>query len=85
LRKVVKMKATAKDLRFYSKELLDSANRGEEVIITYRGKPYAKLVPITDENQLMVKEEHQLFGIWEDNEKVNDVNEHIKNLRKERY
>jgi len=79
------MKATAKDLRFYSKELLDSANRGEEVIITYRGKPYAKLVPITDENQLMVKEEHQLFGIWEDNEKVNDVNEHIKNLRKERY
>ncbi len=40
------MKATAKDLRFYAKELLESANRGEEVIITYRGKPYAKLVPL---------------------------------------
>ncbi len=79
------MKATAKDLRFYSKELLDSANRGEEVIITYRGKPYAKLVPIAEENQSLVKENHQLFGIWEDNEKIKDVNEHVKNLRKERF
>ena len=32
------MKATAKDLRFNSKELLDTVNRGEEVIITFRGK-----------------------------------------------
>ena len=32
------MKATAKDLRFHSKELLDTVNRGEEVVITYRGK-----------------------------------------------
>ena len=44
------MKATAKDLRFYLKELLESANRGEEVIITYRGKPYVKLVPFTERN-----------------------------------
>ena len=39
------MKATAKDLRFHSKELLNTVNRGEEVVITYRGKPCAKLVP----------------------------------------
>ena len=39
------MKATAKDLRFRSKELLGTVSRGEEVIITYRGKPCAKLVP----------------------------------------
>ena len=79
------MKATAKDLRFYSKELLDSANRGEEVIITYRGKPYAKLVPIAEKNQGMIKEEHQLFGIWQDNENITNINEHIRKLRKERY
>jgi prevent-host-death family protein len=53
------MKTTAKDLRFHTKELLDTANRGEEVIITYRGKLCAKLVAydeITDkrsENELL--------------------------------
>ena len=40
------MMATTKDLRFHSKELLESVERGEEVIITYRGKPNAKLIPI---------------------------------------
>ena len=39
------IKATAIDLRFHPKELLDSVNRGEEVVITFRGKPCAKLVP----------------------------------------
>ena len=31
------MKATAKDLRFHSREILESVLRGEEVTITYRG------------------------------------------------
>lgn len=40
------MVTTAKKLRFHTKELLESVSRGEEVVITMRGKPYAKLVPI---------------------------------------
>jgi len=44
------MKATAKDLRFNSKGLLDTVNRGEEVVITFRGKPCAKLIPYDEEN-----------------------------------
>ncbi len=39
------MKATAKDLRLHLKELIEAVNRGEEVVITFRGKPCAKLVP----------------------------------------
>jgi prevent-host-death family protein len=39
------MVTTAKKLRFHTKELLESVSRGEEVVITMRGKPYAKLVP----------------------------------------
>ena len=46
------MKATAKDLRFHSRELLDTVNRGEEVVITYRSKPCAKLVPYEEENKV---------------------------------
>jgi len=44
-RKGAKMKATTKDLRLRTKELLETVSRGEEVVITCRGKPCAKLVP----------------------------------------
>ncbi|MFZ1983705.1 MAG: type II toxin-antitoxin system prevent-host-death family antitoxin [Desulfatitalea sp.] len=76
------MKATAKDLRFHSKELLDSVNRGEEVIITFRGKPCAKLIPYEDKKRPI--EKNKLFGIWKDNDTVKDVDEYIKGLRKGR-
>ena len=45
------MKATAKDLRFHSKELIETVNRGEEVVITFRGKPCAKLIPFEEKKQ----------------------------------
>ncbi len=77
------MKATAKDLRFYSKELLDTANRGEEVVITYRGKPCAKLVPYVEENSS--KEEVDLFGIWKDDPNSEDVDLYVRNMRKRRF
>lgn len=77
------MKATAKDLRFHSKELIDSVNRGEEVVITFRGKPCAKLVPYQELKKK--KEENELFGMWKDNDIVKDVNEYVRNLRKERF
>lgn len=44
------MKATAKELRFHSKALLDAVSREDSVVITFRGKPCAKLVPYGDNN-----------------------------------
>jgi len=78
------MRATAKDLRFHSKELLDAVARGETVVITYRGKACAKLVPLekTDEDQKAA--DIQLFGIWKDHEGVVDVNGYVRNLRRSR-
>ncbi len=77
------MKATAKDLRFHSKELIDSVTRGEEVVITYRGKPCAKLVPYQDIKTK--REKNELFGIWKDNDFASDVNSYVRNLRKSRF
>jgi prevent-host-death family protein len=77
------MKATAKDLRFHSKELLDTVNRGEEVVITFRGKPCAKLIPYREKKEVIAKNE--LFGIWKDNDIVQDVDEYVRGLRKGRY
>jgi len=77
------MKATAKDLRFNSKELLDSVGRGEEVVITFRGKPCAKLVPYEEENGQDIRNE--LFGIWKDNSMAQDVEGYVRGLRKRRF
>jgi prevent-host-death family protein len=77
------MKATAKDLRFNSKGLLDTVNRGEEVVITFRGKPCAKLIPYRGKNEDTLKNE--LFGIWKDNDKVQDVDKYVRGLRKGRF
>lgn len=78
------MKATAKDLRFHSGELLDTVKRGEEVIITYRGKATAKLVPLED-RKVGEGKKNNLFGIWKDNDSVRDVNGYVRDLRKGRY
>jgi prevent-host-death family protein len=76
------MKATAKDLRFNSKVLLDTVNRGEEVVITFRGKPCAKLIPYDGENEHNTTNE--LFGIWKDNNMVRNVDAYVRGLRKGR-
>ncbi len=74
------MRATAKELRFNAKELLDTVSRGEEVIITYRGKPRAKLVPIGNE-QSNKSAGDELFGIWKDNDGLKNVENYVQNLR----
>ena len=79
------MKATAKDLRFHSKELLESVERGEEVIITYRGKPHAKLIPIRNSKSDIKEDKNQLFGMWKDNDFVMNVEECVRDVRKGRF
>jgi len=76
------MKATSKDLRFNSKGLLETVSRGEEVVITFRGKPCAKLIPYGKKNEDII--ENELFGIWNDNDVVQDVDEYVRGLRKGR-
>ncbi len=76
------MEATAKDLRFHSTELLNTVKRGEEVTITFRGKPCAKLVPIEDNEELL--EKNELFGIWKNNKETEEVDNYVRILRKGR-
>ena len=77
------MKATAKDLRFHAKELIEVVSRGEEVVITFRGKPCAKLVPF--EKGTGKAAQHKLFGMWKDHDRSQNVDEYVRNLRKGRF
>jgi len=77
------MKASAKDLRLHTKELLDAVTRGEEVVVTHRGKPCAKLVPIS--TQKIGKDKPcALFGIWKDYAQSDDVDGYVRQLRQGR-
>ena len=70
------MKTTAKDLGLNAKGLPDAGNRGEEVMITFRGKqiPYAGKTGRNTTNEL--------FGIWKDNDLVQNVDGYVRELRK---
>lgn len=76
------MQATSKDLRFHTKEILDIAMRGEEVIITYRGKPCAKIVPISKTDQY--EKQNDFCGMWKDRADMSDAEGYVRRLRKRR-
>lgn len=76
------MQATSKDLRFHTKEILDAAVRGEEVIITFHGKPYVKIVPIFKTNE--TDKQNDFCGMWKDRADMNDVDGYVRNIRKGR-
>ena len=76
------MQATSKDLRFHTKAILDTAIRGEEVIITYHGKPCVKIIPISSVNR---ENKHNEFcGMWKDRIDIDDVSTYVRNLRQGR-
>ena len=74
------MIATAKDLRFNISMLFDTLSKGEDVIITYRGKAKAKLIATNQKEDS--KKEDIAFGIWKDRDK--SVDEIVRDMRKGR-
>ena len=74
------MEATTRDLRLHTKEMLSATRRGEDVLITYRGKPTARLVPVDEERS---SGRAPGFGMWADYRKV-DVDQQVRNLRQRR-
>ena len=77
------MQATSRDLRFHTKDILDAATRGEEVVITYHGKPCAKIVPL-DYSPEPKDKSNEFCGIWKDREDLRDVDNFVRNLRRSR-
>ncbi len=80
------MQATTKDLRYKTSDIIKAIERGEEVIITYRGEPKAKIVPLkVRKERRKVLKTHSAFGIWKDNDKVKDVDGFVRSVRRGRY
>ncbi len=75
------MEATTKDLRLHTRALLCATDRGEEVVITYRGKRRAKLVP-WEESDARQGHRNAAFGLWRDRD--DSVDELVRSLRQGR-
>ena len=74
------MTVTAKDLRFNISMLFDLLSKGEEILITYRGKAKAKLISYSEiSNQ---PKTDMIFGMWSDREE--SVDEMVRNMRRGR-
>ena len=73
------MTVTAKDLRFNISMLFDVLNKGEDVTITYRGEPKAKLTPITSKT---TEKSSEMFGML--NDEKSSVDEQVRKLRRGR-
>ena len=71
------MTVTAKDLRFNVSMLFDVLGKGEDVLITYRGKAKAKLVPYDEPNNEPKNDD--IFGMWADREE--SVDEMVRGMR----
>jgi prevent-host-death family protein len=78
------MNATAKDLRIHSKQLLKTVSRGEEVIITFHGKPCAKLVPVREKTGKPGANKSTAFGMWKDHPGTAEVESFVRGLRQGR-
>ena len=78
------MNTTARNLRINTKKILETVSRGEEVVITFHGKPCAKIVPF-DETVKKKGKGSDLFGIWKDRTDLDDVNSYVRNIRRGRF
>jgi prevent-host-death family protein len=74
--------ATAKELRNKASAILESVQKGNEVIITKRGKSIAVLKPL---RKVERKFNPIGFGIWRKREDLKDVKDWLNERRKERY
>jgi prevent-host-death family protein len=79
------MHATTKDLRLHTRELIAATERGEQVIITFRGKPRAMLTAYEAPTARRAAR-NPAFGLWADAGHATSlsVDEEVRALRKAR-
>jgi prevent-host-death family protein len=81
------MQVSVKELRKQPGRILSIAGAGNDITITVRGKPAAKIVPLDYDAPKEARaddEESLAFGMWKDREDMKDPLAFIANIRKGR-
>ena len=80
-----RLQTTSTDLISHAKDFLRRAMNGEEVVITYRGTPRAKIVPVSKPSKrASTKKQNDFCGIWKDRKDMEDVEAYVRKLREGR-
>lgn len=77
------MEVSAKELRGKPGEVIETAARGAEVIITLRGRKMARMVPYENKSAQNIEHDDEIFGLWKDAEDIS-VEKQVRQLRKGR-
>lgn len=75
------MNVSTKELRIQPGRIIDQVVNGEEITITFRGKPLARIVPYESGNQFGEELETSIFGMWKDHELVESVDSLVREAR----
>jgi hypothetical protein len=79
------MKATVLDLRRRMPDVLKALDRNEPVTLLHRGKVKGVITPRPAAGSKTRKvADHPAFGLWKDRKDLQDVDRHVRNLRKGR-
>ena len=79
------MKATILDLRRRMSEVLKALDRNEPVTIYHRGKKKGILYPVGSAGNKKGKVvDHPAFGMWKDREDLKDIDQAVREMRKDR-
>ena len=79
------MEISTKQLRLRPGRIISQVNNGQEITVTYRGKPRAKIVPVMSSRNIDLEEaEVELFGIWKNRKDLENPEQFIRKMRKGR-
>lgn len=76
------MEVTTKELRIQPGKIIDQVSLGQEITISYRGKPLAKIVPLS--RPTADDEGDSMFGLWKEHENTVSVEDQVRTIRKGR-
>jgi prevent-host-death family protein len=78
------MNVTVKEFRTQPSRILSLVQAGNDVTITLRGKPAARIVPIQDPQINATDDFFIGFGIWKDREVMADASAYVEAMREGR-
>ena len=76
------MEVTTKELRIQPGKIIDQVSIGQEITVTYRGKPLAKIVPF--HTSIPDSEDISMFGMWKNHSNETSVEDQVRNIRRGR-
>ena len=79
------MEISTKELRIKPGRIIEKVSNGQEVVVTFRGKALARIVPILNFGEKIEQnEKEELFGLWKNHEDIENVDNYVRKMRKGR-